>query len=120
IDTLRPTYRLMMGVPGRSNAFEISSRLGLRDEIINRAKSYLGVDSKNVENMISALEDTRKAAEIKLSEADQLMNKSTVLHKQLQQKWNEFEAKRDALYKRAEEKAERALQKAREEAEMIV
>src|SRR5699024_4694990 len=57
IETLRPTYRLMMGVPGRSNAFEISSRLGLRDDIINQAKSYLGVDSKNVENMITALED---------------------------------------------------------------
>ena len=120
IETLRPTYRLMMGVPGRSNAFEISSRLGLRDDIINQAKSYLGVDSKNVENMITALEDTRKAAEVKLAEANQLMDESHKLHKDLQQKWHEFEEKRDTLFKRAEEKAERALEQAREEAEIIV
>lgn len=120
VETLRPTYRLLMGVPGRSNAFEISSRLGLSDEIIEQAKSYLGVDSKNVENMISALEETRKAAEEKLADANSLMEESSSLHRELERKWTAFEEKRNALYKKAEEKAEKALQQAREEAEIIV
>lgn len=120
VETLRPTYRLMMGVPGRSNAFEISSRLGLDGNIINRAKSYLGVDSKNVENMITALENTRKDAEKKLDEAIKLVEESEVLHKELRKKWLEFEQKRENLFKRAEEKAETAIQQAREEAEIIV
>ena len=120
VETLRPTYRLMMGVPGRSNAFEISARLGLHDEIIERAKSYLGVDSKNVENMITALEQSRKQAEIKLEEAHKILEESEQLHKELRDKLAEFARKRDQLYRQAEEKAEKALQQAREEAELIV
>lgn len=120
VETLRPTYRLMMGVPGRSNAFEISARLGLQSEIIERAKSYLGVDSKNVENMISALEQSRKQAEIKLEEADKILKESEKLHKELREKLQQFEQRREQLYREAEEKAENALQQAREEAELIV
>src|SRR5699024_880333 len=63
VETLQPTYRLIIGVPGRSNAFEISSRLGLNNSLIESAKSYIGVDSKNVESMIRALEDSKKEAE---------------------------------------------------------
>src|SRR5699024_3839252 len=63
VASLQPTYRLLMGVPGRSNAFEISERLGLSSETITHAKSYLGLDAKNVENMIVDLEDTEKRVE---------------------------------------------------------
>lgn len=120
VETLRPTYRLMMGVPGRSNAFEISARLGLQNKIIDRAKSYLGVDSKNVENMIAALEQTRKQAEREWDEAHLILEESERLHKELKKKWEEFEQKRDELFKRAEEKANKAIQDAKEEAELIV
>lgn len=120
VETLRPTYRLLMGVPGRSNAFEISSRLGLDTNIIHRAKSYLGVDSKNVENMITALEDARKEAELKLHAAEEIMKDSTSIHQALQEKWTQFKNERDNLFKRAEDKAEKALRQAREEAEIIV
>lgn len=120
VETLRPTYRLLMGVPGRSNAFEISDRLGLQKEIIDHAKSYVGVDSKNVENMIAALEKTRKEAEKELEEANRILEESEQLRADLKKEWNNFERKKTELYKKAEEKAEKALQKAREEAQIIV
>ena len=120
VETLRPTYRLLMGVPGRSNAFEISERLGLDVEIIQHARSYVGIDSKNVENMIAALENSKKSAEKELVTAQELLNESEAMRDQLATEWREFQLQRDTLYKKAEEKAEKALQKAREEAQIIV
>ncbi|MDY0405408.1 endonuclease MutS2 [Virgibacillus sp. 179-BFC.A HS] len=59
VNTLQPTYRLLIGIPGRSNAFEISQRLGLSNNIITHAKKLIGTDSKSVENMIAALEQAK-------------------------------------------------------------
>src|SRR5699024_6647397 len=120
VETLRPTYRLLMGVPGRSNAFEISDRLGLKNEIIDRAKNYLGVDSKNVENMITALEQTKKEAEKELKEAHRLLEESEELRTDLNNEWQTFQKERNNLFKKAEEKSEKALQRARKEAQIIV
>lgn len=120
VESLKPTYRLMIGVPGRSNAFEISNRLGLANGIIERAKKYVGVDTKNVENMISALEDTRKLAEKELEEAHELLIQSEQLRNDLQKHWEMFQKEKERLYKEAEQKAEQAIEKAREEAEIIV
>src|SRR5690606_22711311 len=63
VETLRPTYKLLIGVPGRSNAFDISRRLGLSDTIIDHAKSMIDADSNEVENMIASLEKSRREAE---------------------------------------------------------
>ncbi|GIO27764.1 endonuclease MutS2 [Ornithinibacillus bavariensis] len=120
VETLQPTYRLLIGVPGRSNAFEISKRLGLEDTIIERAKSLIGVDSKSVENMIASLETSKLQAEREYEEAHRVLLESEKLRNQIQEEWQEFERKRELLYKKAEEKAEKALNKAREEAEIIV
>src|SRR5690625_1054965 len=120
IETLRPTYRLIIGIPGRSNAFDISKRLGLSSSIIQEAKKYIGIDSENVENMINALEKTKKEAERKVEEAYTLTSESEKLHTELKEAWNRFQHDRDKLFKKAEEKAEKALQKAKLEAENIV
>jgi DNA mismatch repair protein MutS2 len=120
VETLKPTYRLLIGVPGRSNAFEISKRLGLSDAIISEAKKLTGTDSESVENMIQSLESSRKQAEIEYAEAHRILEDSENLQASLQKEWDQFEKQREALYKKAEEKAEKALQDAREEAEMIV
>ena len=63
VDTLSPTYRLLIGVPGRSNAFEISSRLGLDQDVINEAKQLMNDESQDLNEMISDLESRRKMAE---------------------------------------------------------
>lgn len=120
VETLLPTYRLLLGIPGRSNAFDISKRLGLDDQIIEDAKSHIGVDSESVENMISSLEDARKKAEIEYGEAHELLLESEKLRTEIEEEWKNFEQKREQLYKKAEEKAEKSIQDAREEAEMII
>ncbi|QAS53995.1 endonuclease MutS2 [Halobacillus litoralis] len=120
IQTLRPTYRLLIGVPGRSNAFEISRRLGLDEAVINSAKSHIGVDSQSVENMIASLEDSKREAEQDYNEAERLLQEAEDLRNELKVKWNQFEEQREKLYEKAEAKAEKAIRQAREEAESIV
>ncbi|WP_164668431.1 endonuclease MutS2 [Virgibacillus doumboii] len=120
VETLKPTYRLLIGVPGRSNAFEISKRLGLDETIINQAKSHIGIDSKSVENMIASLEKSQRQAESEYQNAHEILVESEQLRNDIVKEWKQFEEKREGLYKKAEEKAEKALQKARVEAEAIV
>ncbi|WP_058307158.1 endonuclease MutS2 [Gracilibacillus massiliensis] len=120
IQTLRPTYRLLIGVPGRSNAFEISKRLGLNEKVIEEAKSHIGTDSKSVENMIASLEDSRRNAESDYQSAHDILEEAEQLKRDVEKQWQQFEKEREALYKKAEEKAEKAVTKAREEAETIV
>ncbi|MBH0230093.1 endonuclease MutS2 [Halobacillus yeomjeoni] len=120
VQTLKPTYRLLIGVPGRSNAFEISRRLGLDESIISSAKQQVGTDSRSVENMIASLEESKRGAEKDYEEAEQILKEAEDLKKQLQDQWSQFEEKREKLYARAEEKAEKAIQNARQEAEDIV
>ncbi len=120
VQTLKPTYRLLIGVPGRSNAFEISKRLGLDERVIDHAKSHIGIDSKSVENMIASLEKSQRQAESDYQEAHDTLLASEQLRKDIEKEWKHFEEKRESLYKKAEEKAEKSLQNAREEAEMIV
>src|SRR5690625_1565958 len=120
VETLRPTYRLIIGVPGRSNAFEISKRLGLENSIIQRAKQYVGIDSENVENMIEALEESKRRAENEAQKAYELYKENDELYQSLQNKWQQFEHERNRLYKEAEEKAAQAIENAKKEAEIIV
>ncbi|WP_188453466.1 endonuclease MutS2 [Virgibacillus oceani] len=120
VETLQPTYRLLIGIPGRSNAFEISKRLGLNESIIDQAKGHIGVDSKSVENMIASLEYSQIQAEKEYQQAHQNLLESEKLQGDLKREWHQFDQKREELYRKAETKAEKALQKAREEAELII
>lgn len=70
IETLRPTYRLMVGVPGKSNALNIASRLGLKQSIINHARSYVSQEEHDVTDLIQSLESSNILAEKKHQEAD--------------------------------------------------
>lgn len=118
--TLQPTYRLLIGVPGRSNAFDISKRLGLNEQIIDHAKNHLGIDSKSVETMISSLEQSRKQAESEYAIAHEILEDSEELYSDLQKEWQAFQSERKNLYEKAKEQAKEATRKARLEAEKIV
>ncbi|TFJ93945.1 endonuclease MutS2 [Lentibacillus salicampi] len=119
VETLQPTYRLLIGVPGRSNAFDIAKRLGLAQTVIDQAKSHVG-HSESVENMIASLDESRRQAEADYERANSVLEESKQLRSDLKKAWEQFEHKREDLYLKAENKADKALQKARDKAEMIV
>ncbi|MED3661995.1 endonuclease MutS2 [Ureibacillus sp. FSL K6-8385] len=120
IETLSPTYRLLIGVPGRSNAFEISKRLGLKDSIINRAKSFTGTDRREVESMIASLEESRRKAEQDAEEAHEILLEAQKLHDELEEKLNEWNIKKESLENKAKEKARHIIENAKKEAEQII
>lgn len=120
VETLSPTYKLLIGVPGRSNAFEISKRLGLSESIIKRATSYIGVDNKKVENMIASLEKRRHEAEDELTEAQLIREEAEELHHELQEQLSSFYAQKEQMYKKAEQKAKQLVEKAKVEAENVI
>ncbi|MBX9973271.1 endonuclease MutS2 [Cytobacillus firmus] len=120
VETLSPTYKLLIGVPGRSNAFEISKRLGLNDQVIETARSYIGADTNQVENMIASLEESRRQAEADMEEANDFLKSAEKLHKDLQKQMAEFYEQKDAMHEKAAEKAGNIVEKAKAEAEEII
>lgn len=120
IETLSPTYRLLIGVPGRSNAFEISNRLGLPKSIIDRAKSFTGTDRHEVESMIASLEESRRRSEREADEAHALLEEAATLRAALEQKVQAYEDRKEALEKKAKEKARRIVDEAKAESEKII
>ncbi len=84
--SLSPTYRLLWGIPGRSNALAIAQRLGLDAEIVERAQGYVGSHSAEINQMIAGLEDQRRHQETRAEEARQLLRQAEQLHQEISQK----------------------------------
>ncbi|WP_199615599.1 endonuclease MutS2 [Paenibacillus alkalitolerans] len=120
VETLRPTYRLLVGVPGRSNAFAIAERLGLSKRIIDEARSEVAEEDQRVEAMISKLEEHRLAAERERAEAERLRQESEEIRKELADERKKLEERRTKLFEEAEREAAEAIAKARREAESII
>ncbi|MFD1927220.1 endonuclease MutS2 [Sporosarcina siberiensis] len=120
IDTLSPTYRLLIGVPGRSNAFEISKRLGLADNIIERAKTFTGTDRGEVESMIASLEESRVQSEKDAEETHNVLLETEQLKKELQERLNEFDAKKEVMETKAKDRARKIVEAAKSESEAVL
>ncbi|KXH87260.1 endonuclease MutS2 [Sporosarcina sp. HYO08] len=120
VDTLSPTYRLLIGVPGRSNAFEISKRLGLQDRIIDRAKSFTGTDRGEVDSMIASLETSRIQSEKEAEETHRLLLETEHLKAELEEKLAAFEEMKERLTEQAKEKAKKIVQNAKHESEAVI
>ncbi|OZH51814.1 DNA mismatch repair protein MutS [Hydrocoleum sp. CS-953] len=85
-NSLQPTYRLLWGIPGRSNAMTIAGRLGLKQDIIDRAQGYVGGDSEDVNQVIAGLEEQRQKQETKAKEASELLQETEYLHQEVARK----------------------------------
>lgn len=120
VETLSPTYRLLIGVPGRSNAFEISKRLGLTTTIIDRAKSFTGTDRHEVESMIASLEESRLRSEREADEAHALLEDAAQIRAELEERLRTYDEKKDSLEKKAKEKARKIVDEAKREAENVI
>lgn len=120
VETLRPTYRLLIGIPGKSNAFAISQKLGLPDYIINDAKERIGHQEKSFEDLISDLEANRITIEKEQAEISKYKAEIEQLKKNLTRKNETLEANRDRLLKEAKEQAAKILQEAKEFADQSI
>jgi len=120
VATLQPTYRLLIGVPGRSNAFDISTRLGLPESIVNQAKQLMTDDSQDLNNMITDLENQRKAAETEYQALRYEVTEATDLHQQLSTAYQQFFEDRETEMTKAKEKANQIVEKAEEKADKVI
>ncbi|MUO32710.1 endonuclease MutS2 [Enterococcus gallinarum] len=120
VDTLSPTYRLLIGVPGRSNAFEISKRLGLDAQIIEQAKQIMDGESQDLNEMIADLENRRKMTETEYLEMRHYVEEAERLQKELKQAYSFFFEEREAELSKARKKANQIVEEAKEESEKII
>jgi DNA mismatch repair protein MutS2 len=120
VETLRPTYRLLIGIPGKSNAFAISSKLGLPDYIIDDAKERIGHQEKSFEDLISDLEENRVTIEKEQNEIAKYKQEIELLKKSLAKKTESLDANRERLLKEAKEQAAAVLQEAKEFADQSI
>ena len=120
VDTLSPTYKLLMGVPGRSNAFDISKKLGLSLNIINKAKTMIGTDEKEINEMIESLERNYKRVETQRLELDRLVKEAEQVHDDLSKQYQQFQNYEKSLIEEAKEKANQKIKAATKEADDII
>lgn len=120
IATLQPTYKFKMGIPGRSNAFEIAKRLGMKQDIIETAKTLMTSESQSVDEMISDLDMKQKETEESSKELRKKLLETQRLHNELKRAYRAYKDEEKDLKKKAEEEANKIVRKAQEKTEKII
>ena len=120
VETLQPTYRLLIGIPGKSNAFAISAKLGLPEYIIEAAKEQISKEDESFEDVISDLEQSRLTIEKEQREIAEYKERIRTLQDQLKAKNEKIDAARDKILREANEKARAILQEAKDVADETI
>ncbi len=120
VETLSPTYRLLVGIPGKSNAFAISKKLGLADYIIDKSKQMLSEETVKFEDILTSIEENRRVTESSRSEQERMKKEIADLKAELVHERKNIDRKRDEIFEKANKKASEIIEKAQAETEEII
>ena len=120
VETLSPTYRLLIGIPGKSNAFAISKKLGLSDTLIEDDRTRISSNEQNFEDLLSDLEASRITIEKEQAEINRYKSEIAALKQQLKNKQEKLDESRDAILRKAKEEANQILQEAKDTADEAI